>query len=79
MPDYVVIEDETLRQGFTQIPNTILRRPDISPGAKLTYMVWYCQVAGPCPRPVEGMGYFRHDIIHHYRTIQGLPFPSRNH
>lgn len=36
---YVIIEDETLRAGFTQIPNLILRRTDIQPGAKLTYMV----------------------------------------
>lgn len=32
------IEDETLRQGFTQIPNALLQRTDLSPGAKLTYM-----------------------------------------
>ncbi len=37
--DRIYIEDETLRSGFTQIPNAILRRPDLSTGAKLTYMV----------------------------------------
>lgn len=36
---HVIIEDPTLAQGFTQIPNGILRRSDIQPGAKLTYMV----------------------------------------
>lgn len=36
---FILVEDETLRHGFTQIPNAILRRPDIAPGAKLTYMV----------------------------------------
>lgn len=35
----IVVEDEALRRGFTMIPNGILRRPDITPGAKLTYMV----------------------------------------
>lgn len=35
----VWVEDETLRQGFTQIPNVLLRRPDLTVGAKLTYMV----------------------------------------
>jgi biotin operon repressor len=35
----IYIEDETLRSGFTQIPNAILRRPNLSTGAKLTYMV----------------------------------------
>ncbi len=36
---HVIIEDEALAAGFTQIPNLVLRRPDLSPGAKLTYMV----------------------------------------
>lgn len=34
----IYIEDETLRRGFTQIPNALLQRKDLSPGAKLTYM-----------------------------------------
>lgn len=34
----IEIEDETLRKGFTQIPNALLQRTDLSPGAKLTYM-----------------------------------------
>jgi len=38
-PDTIVVEDEVLRAGFTQIPNVLLRREDISPGAKLAYMV----------------------------------------
>ncbi len=36
---HVIVEDETLAAGFTQIPNGVLRRPDLQPGAKLTYMV----------------------------------------
>lgn len=36
---HVIVEDETLAQGFTQIPNGVLRRSDLQPGAKLTYMV----------------------------------------
>ncbi len=34
----IIIEDDALRGGFTQIPNSILKRTDISTGAKLTYM-----------------------------------------
>ncbi|MDQ5854113.1 MAG: helix-turn-helix domain-containing protein [Chloroflexota bacterium] len=34
----IFIEDETLRQGFTQIPNALLQRTDLTPGAKLAYM-----------------------------------------
>jgi hypothetical protein len=37
--DTIVIEDEVLRAGFTQIPNALLRRQDITPGAKLSYMM----------------------------------------
>ena len=36
--EVIIIEDETLQQGFTQIPNAILRRPDVTAGAKITYM-----------------------------------------
>jgi len=36
---HVIIEDEALAAGFTQIPNLVLRRSDLQPGAKLTYMV----------------------------------------
>lgn len=34
----IVVEDEALRSGFTMLPNAILRRPDLTPGAKLAYM-----------------------------------------
>jgi hypothetical protein len=36
---HVIVEDEALAAGFTQIPNLVLRRSDLQPGAKLTYMV----------------------------------------
>jgi hypothetical protein len=41
IPDerHVIVEDEALAAGFTQIPNQVLRRADLPPGAKLTYMV----------------------------------------
>jgi hypothetical protein len=34
---HVIIEDESLRHGFTQIPNLVLRDPTISPGAKVVF------------------------------------------
>ena len=39
-PDWgtIVIEEERLRETFTQIPNTVLKRANLSPGAKLTYI-----------------------------------------
>ena len=35
--EHVIIEDEGLRSGFTQIPNLILRNPELTLGAKVTY------------------------------------------
>jgi biotin operon repressor len=35
--DTIVIEDDLLREGFTQVPNLLLRRTDISHGAKIAY------------------------------------------
>jgi Helix-turn-helix domain len=34
----VIIKEPALRAGFTEIPNTILRNPDLTPGAKLVFM-----------------------------------------
>ena len=42
MPDRdrdIIIEDPTLAAGFTQIPNQVLRRTGLSPGAKLAYVM----------------------------------------
>src|SRR3954469_15737971 len=35
----IIIEEESLKEEYTKIPNTILKRVDISPGAKLTYVM----------------------------------------
>jgi hypothetical protein len=35
----IIIEDDALRDGFTQIPNAVLCNPDIGPGAKVAYAV----------------------------------------
>jgi hypothetical protein len=35
----IIVEDAALRDGFTQIPNIVLRHPDITPGAKVAYAV----------------------------------------
>ncbi len=46
----VVIEEERLQESWTNIPNTILRRSDVSPGAKLTYVMLlsYAHQKGSC-------------------------------
>jgi biotin operon repressor len=35
----IIVEDESWRQGFTQVPNVVLRNPRLSMGAKLAYAV----------------------------------------
>jgi hypothetical protein len=46
----IVIAEERLQEGWTNIPNTILRRADVSPGAKLTYVMLlsYAHQKGSC-------------------------------
>ncbi len=76
MVDRIFIEDEVLRAGFTQIPNTILRRPDITPGAKLTYMVLlsYAWQEGSCfpgqERMAEDMGVSRRSIVTYLQQLE---------
>lgn len=35
----IVVEDESWANGFTQVPNVVLRNPELSMGAKLAYAV----------------------------------------
>ncbi|MGE5193853.1 MAG: helix-turn-helix domain-containing protein [Deltaproteobacteria bacterium] len=35
--DTIVVEDDSLREGFTQVPNLLLKRADLSHGAKIAY------------------------------------------
>lgn len=46
----IIIEEERVREDYTQIPNTILQHPDVSPGAKLTYsiLLMYARKKGSC-------------------------------
>ena len=48
--DTIVVEDTLLRQGFTQVPNLILRMSGVSHGAKLTYalLLSYAWQEGSC-------------------------------
>lgn len=76
MPDrYVIIEDEALQAGFTQIPNQILRRADIQPGAKLTYRVLlsYAWQQGSCypsqDRLAEDMGVSECSVITYLKQL----------
>ena len=44
-----------LREGFTQIPNFILKRPDLSVGAKVTYTMFLMVSPQPWKRLSTGV------------------------
>ena len=72
----IVIEDETLRGGFTAIPNTILKRHDVSPGAKLCYVMLlsYAWQEGSCfPGQVklaEDIGVTSRSVVTYMKELQ---------
>jgi ElaB/YqjD/DUF883 family membrane-anchored ribosome-binding protein len=76
LQEVIVIEDEALAQGFTQIPNTVLRRKDLSAGAKLTYMVLlsYAWEKGSCfpgqERLAEDIGAGKRSVIRYVQELQ---------
>ena len=71
----IVVEDETLREGFTQIPNALLRRSDLSPGAKLTYMALlsYAWQQGRCfpgqDRLAQDLGAGKRSVIRYLQEL----------
>ena len=73
---HVIVEDETLAAGFTQIPNLVLRRSDLSPGAKLTYMAllsyaWQEDHAYPGQdRLATDMGVSERSVITYLKQLQ---------
>lgn len=46
----IIVDDETLRGGFTAMPNRVMSRDDISPGAKMVYLglLYYAWQDGSC-------------------------------
>jgi hypothetical protein len=72
---HVIVEDETLAAGFTQIPNAVLRRADLSAGAKLTYMMLlsYAWQADSCypgqDRLAADMGVSERSVITYLKQL----------
>jgi hypothetical protein len=72
----IVVEDEALRSGFTQIPNAILRRPDVTPGAKLTYMALlsYAWQKGSCfpgqDTLADDLGVSKRSVVTYLQQLQ---------
>ena len=57
----IIVENEALRQGFTQIPNYVLRDKRLSFGARLTYtmLLSYAWQEGSC---FPGQERIAHDL-----------------
>ena len=57
----IVVEDDLLKQGFTQVPNALLRWPGVTHGAKLTYalLLSYAWQVGSC---FPGQEQLAHDL-----------------
>lgn len=72
----IVVEDESLREGFTQIPNLILRKQNLSPGAKLTYMglLSYAWQKGSCfpgqDQLAEDLGISRRSLVTYLQQLK---------
>jgi len=75
-PDIIFLEDETLRGGFTQIPNALLGRTDLSSGAKLTYvgLLSFAWQKGSCfpgqEKLAEHLGLGKRSVIRHLKELQ---------
>ncbi len=76
----IVIEDETLKAGFTQIPNGILRNRVLSPGAKLVYMgiLSYAWQQGSCFPGQEqlalDLGISKRSVVTHLQELKQAQF-----
>lgn len=74
--DTIYVEDATLRNGFTIIPNAIIGRRDISAGAKLAYVLLlsYAWQKGSCfpgqLRMSEDMGVTDRTIRTYLRELE---------
>ena len=76
--DTIRIEDSTLRRGFTRIPNGVLRRQGLSPGAKLAYMglLSYAWQEGSCfpgqARLAEDLGIGQRTVVRYLKELQAV-------
>lgn len=76
--DTITIEDRTLRNGFTRIPNGVLRREGLSPGAKLAYMglLSYAWQEGSCfpgqARLAQDLGIGQRSVIRYLKELQSV-------
>lgn len=74
--DTIYIEDETLRAGFAQVPNRILRMKGLSHGARLTYalLLSYAWQKGSCfpgqERLAEDLDVSRQSISTYLRELK---------
>jgi hypothetical protein len=74
--DTIVVADETLREGFTQVPNRLLRAPGLTHGAKLCYalLLSYAWQADRCfpgqERLARDLGVERKAVIRYLAELK---------
>lgn len=72
----IFIEEESLKESYTSIPNTILKRDDLSPGAKLAYvmLLTYAHQTDRCfpgqARLAKDMGVGERSLIRYLKELQ---------
>lgn len=78
--DTIVIEDDLLREGFTQVPNLLLKRTDLSHGAKIAYAMllayaWGTEKCFPGQaRLAADMGVERKAVIRYLQELKDKDF-----
>ncbi len=74
--DLILVEDELLREGFTQLPNAVLRMKGLSPGAKLVYaaLLSYAWQTGSCfpgqKKIAEDLDISERSVRHYIRELK---------
>ena len=76
----IIIENKALRQGFTQIPNYVLRDKRLSFGARLTYslLLSYAWQEGSCfpgqERIAQELGVSRQSVSRFLQELREAPY-----
>jgi hypothetical protein len=72
----IVVEEARLQEDYTLVPNSILRRSDISPGAKLSYtmLLVYARQKGSCfpgqDTLSKDLGVSRRSVVTYLKELQ---------
>lgn len=72
----IIVEEQRLQEDYTMLPNTILRRADVTPGGKLTYtmLLCYARQKGSCfpgqDTLARDLGVSRRSVVTYLQELQ---------